>query len=116
MAHGRLASMCASRLSLVPVVAASVHAIASDVTHHHLDGKHHSHVPRVASAGSWASVGASRMGRACGVWLCRADGTHHHAVCEQAKDGRLVTNTFLRIRKLVAIIQLSSLDSPRSTS
>ena len=67
MAHGSIASMCTGRLSMVPSLAAAVHAIGLDSAAHHLDSEHHPNLLRLAFAHAWPSVVGSRLDYAAGI-------------------------------------------------
>ena len=77
MADGRVASMCAGRVSVVFALAAAVRAIGLDVADHHLDSKHYPHIHRLAPAGPWTSVGTSWLDYAAGVRIRRNHGCNH---------------------------------------
>ena len=67
MAHGSIASLCTGHISVVPSLAAAVHAVGLYGADRHLDSEHHSDLLRVAFARSWASVGASPLDYAVGI-------------------------------------------------
>ena len=77
MADGRIAFMCSGGISLVFAVAAAVRAIGLDTPDPHLDGEHHPHVHRLASAHSGISVCASGLGDAAGIRSRRDNGRDH---------------------------------------
>jgi hypothetical protein len=70
MADGSIASMCTSRISMVPALAAAVHAVGFDAADHHLDSEHHPDLLRMASAYTWTSVVSSRLDYAAGIRIC----------------------------------------------
>ena len=71
LADGSIAFVCASRISLVPALAASVPAPGFDPADHHLDGKRHTHLLRLASARTWPSVDTSWLDYDAGIWVGR---------------------------------------------
>jgi len=73
VANGRVASMCAGRVSMVLALAAAVRAIGLDSAAHHLDGEHYPHVYRLASTHPWTSVCTSWVDYVVGIWIRRND-------------------------------------------
>ena len=67
VADGGIAFMCAGRISMVPAVAAAVHAVGLDAADHHLDSEHHPDLLRLAFAHAWSSVGGSWLDYAAGI-------------------------------------------------
>src|SRR6266849_6517671 len=79
MAHGCIASVCASRISMVPALAAAVRAVGLDGADHHLDSEHHSNFLRLAFAHAWSSVVGSWLDYAAGIRI-RGNGRCNYRV------------------------------------
>lgn len=67
MADGSITLMRAGGVSVVPALAAAFPAICLDRTDNDLDGEHHPHILRLASAQDGTAVAGSRLGHAAGV-------------------------------------------------
>ena len=67
MAHGSNASVCTSRLPMVPSLAAAIRAFGLDRADHYLDRQHHPNLLRLASAHAWPSVAGSRLDYVAGI-------------------------------------------------
>ena len=87
MADGRVAAVCAGRVSVVFALAAAVRAIGRDAAAHHLDDKHYPYVHRLASANAWTLVGTSCLGRVAGV-RNRRDNRYNPLVAPNHSTGR----------------------------
>ena len=92
MADGSIASMCASRISMVPTLAAAVSAVGFDGPDHHLDCEHHPDLLRLAFAHAGPSVAGSGMDHGCWnmepwLWLLRLSD------CGDCTTGRAARST-----------------------
>ena len=83
LADGRINTMCAGRVSLVPPLAPALPSIGPGAANHHLDGEHYPDLLRVASAytrtsmaGSWVDHGAGVRSRSRGRYNDRAATTY----------------------------------------
>src|SRR5258708_14272577 len=72
LADGSIALVCASRLSMVPALAASVHAVGLDGADHHLDSEPSPYVLCLASAHTWTSVVGSCLDHVAGIRIRRS--------------------------------------------
>src|ERR1700704_5563260 len=68
LAYSGIASLCAGRISMVPFMAAAVHAFGLHGADRHLDGEHRPNVLRLAFARAWPSLVGPRLDYAVGIW------------------------------------------------
>ena len=67
LADGSINSMCTSRVSVVPALAAALPEIDLGAANHHLDGEHYPYLLRVASAYDWTSMVGSWVDHGGGI-------------------------------------------------
>jgi hypothetical protein len=67
VADGRIASVRAGRISVVPAVDAAVSSLTLHAANHHMDSEHHSYLRRLAFTYTWTSLVGSWLGYAGGI-------------------------------------------------